>query len=394
MSAVAPASKSVARERASAGEEEPRRVPWISSARFDTALFFGACGIGLLLPLLAALQLVSPVILVWIYVAFFDGPHMMAGYTRTYLDKHSRANKKLLLWGTAGIGFGVPLFALAASTAWSNEGPFALFLLAMTLYSFWHIVRQGWGIFAIYRAREGERANVKRERALFYGALYAPYIYFTFTHPAVRDAVRAPHMAHGWERAVAGALIVAFVAASTWLAVVLVRARVRAGLAFAAVTIGYHAVLYFVFANREPFFSGAQGPDQTFMIITGAVSIAHSTQYIALVGLHNKRRYAGAEAAHGEVAHLAKSAPRYLAACLAFSALYVVLTCATGIYPGCGHVIGGGAAGAAPGIGPFQLTSAKIALGIYWGIALQHYLLDAKIWRIKTDPELRKALFR
>jgi hypothetical protein len=72
--------------------------------------------------------------------------------------------------------------------------------------------------------------------------------------------------------------------------------------------------------------------------------------------------------------------------------LYVALTCATRIYPGCGHILDAGAT--TTGIGPFQLTSAKVALGIYWGIALQHYLLDAKIWRIKTDPELRKALFK
>jgi hypothetical protein len=365
-------------------------VPWISSARFDMALFFGAAAIGLMLPLLAATGLVSPVILVWIYVAFFDGPHMMAGYTRTYLDKQSRAEKKLLLWGTLGLAFGVPLFALAASTAWGNEGPFALFLLAMTLYSFWHIVRQGWGIFALYRAREGERANVPRERTLFYVAMYAPYIYFTFTHPAVRDTIRAPHMDKPWEHAVAGALALVFVLTCVALVVVLLRARARAAFAYAAVTVGFHALLYFVFARLEPFWSAARGPDQSFMIITGAVSITHATQYVALVGLHNKRRYGGKEGEHGAVAQLAKSAPRYLGACLAFSAAYVVLTCATGIYPGCGRVLD---TSASPAMGAFHLTSAKIALGIYWGIALQHYLLDAKIWRIKSDPELRKALF-
>jgi hypothetical protein len=365
-------------------------VPWISSARFDAALFFGAAGLGLMLPLLAASGLVSPVVLVWIYVAFFDGPHMMAGYTRTFLDRQSRAEKKLLLWGTSGLALGAPLFALVASTAWGNEGPFALFLAVMTLYSFWHIVRQGWGIFALYRAREGARAKVTRERALFYGAMYAPYIYFSFTHPAVRDTLRAPHLAQAWEHALADAFAVAFVVASVALGVVLLRARARAALAFAAVTVGYHAILYFVFARLEPFWSSARGADQSFMIITGAVSIAHATQYVALVGLHNKRRYGGKEAEHGAVAQLAKSAPRYLGACLAFSCVYVLLTCATGIYPGCGRVIDGVAA---PGLGAFKLTSAKVALGIYWGIALQHYLLDAKIWRIKSDPELRRVLF-
>ncbi len=364
-------------------------TPWIGGRGFDLAVFFGAALLALAGPALAVLGVVPPLVIVWGYVLFFDGPHMMAGYSRTFLDKETRQKRPGLLYGTLAAGLAVPLGSALMSAAAHNDGPFQLFLGLMTLYSFWHIVRQGWGIFALYRSREGQRANVMVERALFYVAMYAPYIYFLFVHPAVRvaalgDLAAAP-LSRPWEIFVARGLALVGVLALALFAVRLVRARAMTALYYGATTILFHAVVYFVFAVREPIFAGARGTDQTFMVITAAVSICHSTQYIALVFIHNARRYAAGASVHGIAATLSAKAIPYLATCLGFAVLYVGLTWLTGIYPGFG---------AQPPTGSPAFSVSRVALSIYWGIALQHYLLDAKIWRIKTDPELRRVFMR
>lgn len=374
-----------------------RKTPWIEGRSFDLVIFFGTALLGLAGPTLAVLGAVPPLVIVWAYVMFFDGPHMMAGYSRTFLDKETRQKRPGLLYGTLAVGLAAPLGSALLSSVLGNDAPFQLFLGIMTLYSFWHIVRQGWGIFALYRSREGERANVNVERALFYGAMYAPYIYFVFVHPAVRSSLMGagagsqgavePPLAHAWEVLVARGLIALSVVTFLLFAVRLLRAGARTALVYGATTILFHAIIYYVFSAKEPIFAGARGTDQTFMVITAAVSICHSTQYVALVFIHNARRYTSGASVHGLGATVSAKALPYLASCLGFAVLYVGLTWLTGIYPG----FGAQPSSATPLTPSPTITIGRVALAIYWGIALQHYLLDARIWRIKTDPELRKV---
>lgn len=377
----------------SEGAIATRGAPWIAGRGFDLAIFFGAALLALLGPTLVVLGVLPPLVIVWGYVLFFDGPHMMAGYSRTFLDKETRQKRPRLLYGTLAAGIVLPLGSALLSATLHDDAPFQLFLGLMTLYSFWHIVRQAWGIFALYRSREGARANVRMERTLFYVAMYAPYIYFLFVHPAVRAAMLGDAQATGasvplqqaWEVHASRGLIALGVLALVLFAARLLRARAMTALYYGATTIVFHAIVYFVFSVREPIFAGARGTDQTFMVITAAVSICHSTQYIALVFIHNARRYVAGKSVHGLAATLSAKALPYLATCLVFAVLYVGLTWLTGIYPG-----------------PFALspspshafTVSRVALSVYWGIALQHYLLDAKIWRIKTDPELRRVFMK
>jgi hypothetical protein len=39
-----------------------------------------------------------------------------------------------------------------------------------------------------------------------------------------------------------------------------------------------------------------------------------------------------------------------------------------------------------------NVTVNQVALAAWWGIALHHYVIDERIWRIRTDAGLRKAL--
>jgi hypothetical protein len=90
------------------------------------------------------------------------------------------------------------------------------------------------------------------------------------------------------------------------------------------------------------------------------VSIVHNLQYHALVWFHNRNRY-------GEDRAITRSVLAYALIALAFSAAYRI-----------------------PGFRLGQLSD--LAFGFFCGFGLTHYYLDSRIWRVRTDPELKSAL--
>jgi hypothetical protein len=112
------------------------------------------------------------------------------------------------------------------------------------------------------------------------------------------------------------------------------------------------------------------------------LTIFHNVQYVGLVWVHNRNRYRG-PGDFGPARAINRSLMAYLLWCLSFSLLYLMAACATGVFPGCGFF----AADAAGSITPNQ-----IGLCLWWGLALQHYYLDQKIWRIRADPALKRHL--
>jgi hypothetical protein len=111
--------------------------------------------------------------------------------------------------------------------------------------------------------------------------------------------------------------------------------------------------------------------------------MVHNAQYVALVYVHNRSRYRGGAREHGAAAWVSHSAPRYLFVCFAFSIVYFAIARGTGAFP-----VFQGFEGAM--LGPLRVND--LALSMWWGIALHHYYLDQRIWRIQEDPALREHL--
>ena len=109
-------------------------------------------------------------------------------------------------------------------------------------------------------------------------------------------------------------------------------------------------------------------------------TLMHNVQYVALVGFHNRNRYSG-PGDFGPARILSGTPARFVVACLAFSGVYYALACWTNVFPGCG----GG-----PSLGPF--TARQLGLSAWWGLALHHYVLDQRIWRIRGDETLKRNL--
>jgi hypothetical protein len=344
---------------------------WIGRRSFDLTFFFGGAALAVVALAIAVFFRSSIVVLAWVWILLFDGPHMMALYTRTYLDETARRERRTLLLGSLAV-FLVGPACLALSVATRSDAPFLAFIGLASVYGYHHVVRQHYGFVALYRAKSREpitRASYLVDKATLYLGLWLPWIAFLVAHPigrGIRGSSGAPSAVES------GAGTVLFVA---WLAVVGVyaaRALRTRGLKapYLLLVTGVHGLLYFVAARFEPVYSLAKNADQQLLLMTVMGGLLHSAQYVGIVWLYNAK-------------HNAKRFPtlaRYLLACVAFSAIYFVIAALTAVYPAFAWLEDAKVFGVVP--------VSRLALCLFWGIALHHYVVDQYIWRLKRDPSI------
>lgn len=369
----------------------PSASPWIAGRSYDLLWFFGAT-----LASVAAIALffaarVPIVVLYWTWLLAFDGPHIGAAFTRTYLDRDEwRTRRGVLLASLLAFAVG-PVF-LAVNLATRSADPFQLYLGLATLYGYYHVVRQHYGFLALYKARtkDADRIDFQVDRAFLYASCWAPYVYFVLTHPRARALLRlAPDGPQGWlEKAAVVATLAAWGAATFAF---LVRLLPRLGerlrrphVPYLIATAALYAATYLVVGRYEPVYAGSRGPDQDFLLIQILVTLPHNIQYLGLVWYHNRNRYGSPEGDPGPARAVNRTMAGYLAACLVFSGVvYLASAASTGVFPGIQLLLD-------TRVGPF--TANQLALCVWWGIAFNHYYLDQKIWRIRGDAGLRRAL--
>jgi hypothetical protein len=358
---------------------------WIVSRRFDLAYFFGGAGLSALFLLLYFVIGAPIVALWWIWLLAFDGPHIGAAFTRTYLDRREWATRPGLLL-TSLLTFAIgPLF-LTATILTRSDDPFLLFLGFATFYGYYHVVRQHYGFVALYNAVNGERDArlAALDRRTLYLGCWLPYAYFLVTHPRARNLLRLPADPGRVENVIAWILAAIWIAALVRFIVARGRdSRAQPKVAYLLLTVILYGAIYFAIARYEPVYAGSTGPDQDFLLLSIVIVIFHNVQYLGLVWFHNRNRYSESQG-HG-LAHLVNRTPLlYLGACALFSvAIYLTFACSTGVFPLCAWF-------GDSTLGPVRWT--QIGLCLWWGLAMNHYYLDQKIWRIRGDEGLQRAL--
>lgn len=354
---------------------------WLAGPRFDIPAFFAPALLSLVAFTACVVFRASPLPWLWLWIALFDGPHMLATYTRAYGDGELwRTRRRLLVLSPLSFAVGPGLLLLGA--ALSLPQIFTTFLALMSTYAFHHVVRQHWGFASLYGVRAGARAG-RSERLWFYGACWAPYVAFLLTHPALRAEVGAPESLVGLGHlAGAAALVFAGIAnvryagrfASAWR-----DGRPLQQPAYLLLIGLFHVFLFGFVARFEPIFAGAQGLDQVFMLLSLMNGMFHSAQYVALVGLFHQKSVTP-EA--GPPTWFGGRPVRTLLTLVPFVALYLGVACGTGVYPGCqvwpGRQVLAG------------VSWSQLWLGIWWGFALHHYWLDERIWHVRSDPRLKR----
>ena len=326
-------------------------VRWIISREQDLTWFIGSALAGYLaLGLMAAGAPIFPIALFWLLGV--DGPHVLSTVTRTYCDKAERARLGWFLW------IPVPLMLVGPLMAWAGQA--ALFLLLAVCWQHFHIVKQHFGFLMLYKAKNGERDRYDflLDRWFLLASLFVPLGLFVLrTRPALSAMVALPWLATA---AVYGYLVLALV----WLASQIRKLRAgtpmnwpKVGLLAVVVPLQWLALLH----------ASHYGPGG-IMRAGIALGLFHSFQYHRLMWFHNHNRYrqAGAEERNGLAVWLATSVPKYVAVAIGLHFLLSYLP----------QVV-------------FPSLTMQTAL---WGIGFTPYMLDARIWHVRSDPELAAAL--
>lgn len=316
---------------------------WIIGKRDDLTWFLGSSLLGY--AALAVLSLsdnaaLSTLIAV-LWGTFINGPHFYATATRTYFDKNQREKLRYLLLLI------VP-FTLLPFLAIALVGRTAFFVFAIA-WGTYHITKQHFGMMMLYKRVNGERSKIdfKLDRWFLIISQCLPLSLFLlwYAGASTRGLLQA-------SLAIQTVIILAYIARQivkynrgevmTWPKLMLL-----------ALTIPLHW-LAFIIATNDPV-SG-------IFLFTIGVNMGHALQYHRLTWFHNRNRYEGKT---GFAAFLGRKAGYYYIASLT---LYLT-------FLGLGSLLPSG--------------GSELLLA---GPVFMHYILDAKIWKVREDPELAKAL--
>jgi hypothetical protein len=341
------------------------------SARQDLLWFHGSVVAGLLLvgvfksspPLSDATYTPghAAVLALLLWGVLFDGTHVFGTYVRSYLAPDAASRLGLPgRWSLAIVLLGP---VLAVVDAWLPQRPSVLghagwlfqnYLLLAYLWAYWHLVRQHYGFLVLYQRRvPGRRpADGRLDAAMLWlGCLY-PYLRFALSPaygksglPQVLPAAWLPSL----RQLLDGGAAVALLGLGVLLALRLRRVRPGPPELLLAIVIGFTALVFAVLDN--------------LLTITAALTIFHNLQYHRIVWQYERGR--------GRIP--SGSLGRYLTLGVALGVLWYgprVL----------------GVALLQPGVGRNML------LGLGWGIALHHYFVDGRIWRVRRQPTLAQAL--
>ena len=349
---------------------------WIISARDDLVWFIGsvvssyalfALYVSGVLPLL-------PMVAVW--AILIDAPHVFGTFSRTYFDRVERRNRARLLWGSLLFFLVGPVMVLLGA------GFFFFFIAA--LWAYYHLVKQHYGFMVLYKKKNNDLAPLDNalDRLLLLFAFNYPFVAFIASDQEAM--ARVPTMLLKGVNALAFVLLGGTIAlAIIWLVRQVQRLLVGESLnapkyLLLAAAIPLHWVVLLTPMPHKP------------VAIVAILTIYHNLQYHRLIWFHNQKYRQPSERndsnslARGYGA--AELISRRLLNYIAFGVLFGLL------YQGPRQLLG--YLSLKGGNGPVTEQSLAIQLGVafLWGYALIHYYLDSKIWRVRRDPSVGKAL--
>lgn len=346
---------------------------WIISRNEDLLWFQGSVLIGVALLLFFWLQpgldsssyhAMNPVVMVLLlWGVLFDGTHVWGTYARSYrvADETSRAAlPSRWSWGIIAVGPLVAVVDYALFTAGPSQlgkagWLFRTFLMFAYLWAYWHLVRQHYGFLVLYRRKAGEsdrRGGRVDALLLWTGTLY-PYLRFSLSD-AYLDSGLPQMMPVGWLAPTRTLLDVAFVLIVLVTVGLMVSGRIektRLGPKhlLLAVVIGFTFAVFSLLDN--------------LLTITATLTIFHNLQYHRIVWQY--------ERGHGRVPSGSLAA-------------YLSLGLALGLVWYLPRVLG---------VALVQASLARnVLLGLGWGVAFHHYLVDARIWRVRRARGVAEAI--
>lgn len=342
------------------------------------------------------------------WALLIDAPHVWATLARTWLDPDEWASKRATLLtslaffalGPAAV-FGPYLLGtvipLAPATMALGSSVFFVFF---RLWAYYHVVRQHWGFLVLYKRRNDDWSDPAENRVdawFFNVALYLPVLVFV-TAPWYR-ATGMPELglstplfgAHSLASILHPVMMAAYPA--TLLAFVWFQARqYRRGrprngpkLLLLLSIVPLHFVVF-----AHPLLA---------LFVVPIVTVGHNLQYHRIVWSFGRNKYGRRTEPVFRFARAAfHSVPVYLGLGLVFTFALYQGPWAAMMKRGLAHAFDAwvfrGVGMVAGLVSPETAgVGARVAATLFLGWAMQHYYLDAKIWRVRRDPTVEKNLY-
>ena len=335
---------------------------WIISARDDLVWFIGSVVSSYALLLLYVNGIVPLVPMVAAWAILIDAPHVFGTFSRTYFDRAERKNRARLLWGSL-LFFAVgPIMVLAGAA-------FVFFFVA-ALWAYYHLVKQHYGFMVLYKKKNADLARIDNalDRLLLLFAFNYPFVEFIARDP--QAMARVPAILRGGVSGFSKLLL----AGTIVLLVVWLGRQVQHALAgeplnvpkylLLAAAIPMHWIVLLTPMPHKP------------IAIVAILTIYHNFQYHRLIWFHNQK-YTNAREKYGAAELISRRVLFYVA----FGILFGI------IYQGPRQILG--YLGLQNAVQPLTI---QLGISFLWGYAFIHYYLDSKIWRVRRDPSVGKAL--
>lgn len=366
---------------ASQTKARPISLRWIISARDDLVWFIGSVvsSYALLGLYVSGFLPLLPMVAAW--AILIDAPHVFGTFSRTYFDRAERRSRSRLLWGSL-------LFFLIGPVLVLLGAGFLFFFIA-ALWAYYHLVKQHYGFMVLYKKKNGDLASIDNtlDRLLLLFAFNYPFVAFIAGDP--QAMARVPSILHrGINGLALGLLVGTITLAVIWLGRQIQRVVVGEAVnvpkyLLLAAAIPMHWVVLFTPMPHKA------------LAIVAILTIYHNLQYHRLIWFHNQkyRPPTGTAAVradesptiqqrYGAAELISRRLPYYLA----FGILFGLL------YQGPRQFLGYLGLKSGNDIVTEQSLAIQLAVAFLWGYALIHYYLDSKIWRIRRDPSIGKAL--
>ena len=299
--------------------------------------------------------------MVALWAILIDAPHVFGTFSRTYFDRTERKNRARLLWGSLLFFVIGPVLVLA--------GAGFVFFFVAALWAYYHLVKQHYGFMVLYKKKNGDLARIDNalDRLLLLFAFNYPFVEFIARDPEAMARVPALLRAgvNGFAKLLlAGTilLLILWVGRQVQRAITGEPLNVPKYLLLAA-AIPMHWIVLLTPMPHKP------------IAIVAILTIYHNLQYHRLIWFHNQK-YKSREK-YGAAELISRRLLYYIE----FGILFGV------IYQGPRQILGYvGLQSAQP---PLLV---QLGVSFLWGYAFIHYYLDSKIWRVRRDPSVGKAL--
>jgi hypothetical protein len=344
-------------------------IRWIISARDDLVWFIGSVVSSYLLLLLYISGVLPLVVMAALWAILIDAPHVFGTFSRTYFDRTEWQNRPRLLWGSLLFFLIGPVLVLA--------GAGFVFFFVAALWAYYHLVKQHYGFMVLYKKKNDDLAKIDNllDRLLLLFAFNYPFVEFIARDPEAMS--RVPAALRGGVNGLARILFaVTVLLLIVWIARQFQRFLIGEPLdlpkyLLLAAAIPMHWIVLLTPMPHKP------------IAIVAILTIYHNLQYHRLIWFHNQK-YRNPSVEGQKKFGAAETISRRLAYYIAFGIIFGI------IYQGPRQLLG--YLNFQQGESTQQSMLIQLGISFLWGYAFIHYYLDSKIWRVRRDPSVGKAL--